>query len=48
MLDILKYTVAGIGIIYVAFYLFKPYLDKTSQTLQTLELKKGLANQTCP
>ncbi|OOQ58847.1 DUF7935 family protein [Mucilaginibacter pedocola] len=45
--DILKYTVAGIGIIYIAFYLFKPYLDK-SQTLQSLELKKGLSAQTLP
>jgi hypothetical protein len=32
-LDILKYTVAGIGVVYIAFYLFKPYLDK-GQSLQ--------------
>jgi hypothetical protein len=29
LMDILKYTIAGIGVVYVAFYLFKPYLDKT-------------------
>ncbi|AMR30313.1 hypothetical protein A0256_02215 [Mucilaginibacter sp. PAMC 26640] len=45
--DILKYTVAGIGVIYVAFYLFKPYLDKT-QNLQILEFKKAVSNQTLP
>jgi hypothetical protein len=47
LLDILKYTVAGIGIIYVAFYIFKPYLDKTT-ALQTLEFKKAIASQTLP
>jgi hypothetical protein len=47
IMDILKYTLAGIGVVYVAFYLFKPYLDKT-QTLQALELKKGLSAQTLP
>jgi hypothetical protein len=47
LLDILKYTVAGIGIIYVAFYMFKPYLDKTT-ALQTLEFKKAIATKPCP
>lgn len=47
LLDILKYTVAGIGIIYVAFYIFKPYIDK-SQNLQALELRKAISNQTLP
>jgi hypothetical protein len=47
LLDILKYTVAGIGIIYIAFYLFKPYLDK-AQNLQVLEFKKAISNQTLP
>jgi len=47
LLDILKYTVAGIGIVYVAFYMLKPYLDKTT-ALQTLEFKKAIANQTLP
>ncbi|MBL4678534.1 MAG: hypothetical protein JKY70_20395 [Mucilaginibacter sp.] len=47
LLGILKYTVAGIGIIYVAFYLFKPLLDK-SQNLQALEIRKAISNQTLP
>lgn len=47
LLDILKYTVAGIGIIYVAFYIFKPYLDKTAN-LQVLEFKKAMTTQTLP
>jgi hypothetical protein len=47
LLDILKYTVAGIGIVYIAFYLFKPYLDK-SNSLQLLDLKKAINSQTLP
>ncbi|TWR30662.1 hypothetical protein FPZ43_04625 [Mucilaginibacter pallidiroseus] len=47
LLDIIKYTIAGIGIIYIAFYLFKPYLDK-SNNIQLLELKKEIAAQTLP
>ncbi|WP_345950307.1 hypothetical protein ABDD95_02385 [Mucilaginibacter sp. PAMB04274] len=47
LLDILKLTVAGVGIVLVAFYLFKPYMDKT-QRLQVLELKKAADNQTLP
>jgi hypothetical protein len=47
LLDIFKYTVAGIGIVYIAFYLFKPYLDK-SNNLQLLDLKKAINSQTLP
>jgi hypothetical protein len=47
LLDILKYTVAGIGIVYIAFYLFRPYLDK-SNNLQLLDLKKAINSQTLP
>lgn len=47
LLDILKYTIAGIGVVWVAFYLLKPYLDKQDQ-LQVLELKKSISNQTLP
>lgn len=47
LLDILKYTVAGIGIVYIAFYLFKPYLDK-SHNLQLFDLKKAINSQTLP
>lgn len=47
LLDILKYTVAGIGVVWVALYLFKPYLDRAQQ-VQLLELKKTISNQTLP
>lgn len=47
LFDILKYTLAGIGVVYIAFYLFKPYLDK-GQNLQALELKKSISGQTLP
>jgi signal transduction histidine kinase len=47
ILDILKYTISGVGIIYIAFYMFKPYLDK-SEGIQLLELKRTIANQTLP
>ncbi len=30
ILDIVKYTLSGIGIVWVAFYLLKPYLDRPS------------------
>ncbi|UEG53730.1 hypothetical protein LLH06_01925 [Mucilaginibacter daejeonensis] len=47
LLDILKMTIAGVGVVWVAFYLIKPYLDKT-QRLQVLELKKAADNTTLP
>jgi len=47
LLDILKYTVAGIGVVWVALYLFKPYLDKAEQ-IQVLELKRAVSSQTLP
>lgn len=47
LLDILKLSVAGVGVVWVAFYLFKPYLDK-NERLQILELKKSADNQTLP
>ncbi len=47
LLDILKLTVAGVGVVWVAFYLIKPYLDK-NERLQVLELKKSADNQTLP
>src|ERR1700743_2412922 len=46
-LDIIKFTLAGVGVVYVAFYLFKPYLDK-AESLQLMELKKTISNQTLP
>jgi len=47
LLDIVKYTIAGIGVIWIAFYLVKPYLDK-SERIQLLEFKKSVSNQTLP
>jgi hypothetical protein len=47
LLDILKYTLAGVGTIYVAFYLVKPYLDR-AEKVQMADLKKTIANQTLP
>lgn len=47
LLDILKFTVAGVGIIYVAFYLLKPYLDR-AEKLQLMDLKKAISSQTLP
>lgn len=47
LLDILKYTVAGIGVVWVAVYLLKPYLDKQEQ-LQLLDFKKSVSSQTLP
>jgi hypothetical protein len=46
-LDIVKYTIAGLGIVYIAFYLIKPYLDR-DQKIQMMELKKTISNQTLP
>jgi hypothetical protein len=47
LLDIIKYTIAGMGVVWIAFYLIKPYLDK-SERIQLLEFKKAVANQTLP
>src|SRR6202046_1902859 len=47
LLDILKYTIAGMGIVWIAFYLIKPYLDR-DEKIQMLEFRKTLSNQTLP
>ena len=47
LLDILKYTVSGLGVVWIAFYLIKPYLDK-SERIQLLEFKKAVGNHTLP
>jgi hypothetical protein len=47
LLDILKYTVSGLGVVYIAFYLIKPYFDRSEQ-IQLLEFKKSISNQTLP
>lgn len=47
LLDILKYTISGLGVVWIAFYLIKPYLDK-SERIQMLEFKKSIGNHTLP
>lgn len=47
LLDIVKYTIAGIGVVSVAFYLIKPHLEK-DETIQMIELKRSLSAQTIP
>ena len=47
LLDIIKYTVAGLGVVWIAFYLIKPYLDR-SESIQLAELKKTISSQTLP
>jgi hypothetical protein len=47
LLDIIKYTVAGLGVVWIAFYLLKPYLDR-SESIQLLEFKKSISAQTLP
>ncbi len=47
LLDIVKYTVAGLGVVWIAFYLLKPYLDR-SESMQLIELKKTISSQTLP
>jgi hypothetical protein len=46
-LDILKYTIAGLGVVWIAFYLLKPYLER-NEKIQLLEFKKAVSNQTLP
>jgi hypothetical protein len=47
LIDIVKYTVAGMGVVWMAFYLIKPHFDRSEQ-IQLLEFKKAVANQTLP
>lgn len=47
LLDIVKYTISGLGVVWIAFYLIKPYLDK-SERIHMLEFKKSVANHTLP
>jgi len=46
-LDILKYTISGVGIVWIAFYVIKPYLDR-DEKIQLLEFKKNITSQTLP
>jgi len=45
--EVVKLIIAGISVVGVAFYLFKPYLDN-KEKLQLLELKKAAGSQTLP
>jgi hypothetical protein len=47
LLDIVKYTVAGLGVVWAAFYMIRPYLDR-SESMQLVELKKTISSQTLP
>lgn len=47
LFEVVKLFVAGTGIICVAFYLLKPYLNN-KEKLQLLELKKSVSAQTLP
>jgi hypothetical protein len=47
LMEVVKFTIAGIGVVMVAFYLFKPYLENREK-LQLLELKKATSTQTLP
>jgi len=47
LLDILKYTFAGVGVVWIAFYLVKPYLER-DEKIQLLEFRKSMSSQTLP
>jgi hypothetical protein len=47
LLDIVKFTIAGLGVVWIAFYLIRPYLDR-SESMQLVELKKTISSQTLP
>ena len=47
LLDILKLAMAGVAVVWVAFYMAKPYLDN-KEKFQLLELKKHTSTQTLP
>lgn len=45
--EVIKFAVAGIAVVMVAFYLARPYLNN-SQKLQLLDFKKATSAQTLP
>jgi len=45
--DIVKFTLAGAGVVWIAFYLVKPYLER-DEKMQLLEFRKTISNQTLP
>ncbi len=47
LLDVIKYTIAGLATVALAYYLVKPHLER-AEGIQLLELKKAVTNQTLP
>jgi hypothetical protein len=47
LLDILKYFIAGIGVVSATYYILKPHLDR-SDNIQLLEFKRTFNAQTLP
>lgn len=47
LMDVIKYTVAGLCVVALAYYLVKPHLDR-AEKFHLLELRKAVANQTLP
>lgn len=47
VINILTYTLSGAGVVWVAYYLFKPYLDNIGRA-QAIDYKKSVNNQTLP
>jgi hypothetical protein len=47
LMDVFKFTLAGTGVVSIAFYLIKPYLER-DEKIQLLEFRKTISNQTLP
>ena len=47
LLNTITYIIAGLSVVWIAFYLLKPYLDR-DEKIQLLEFRKTLSNQTLP
>ena len=47
LLDVIKYTIAGLATVALAYYLVRPHLDRI-ENFQLLELRKSISNQTLP
>ncbi|EHQ25391.1 DUF7935 family protein [Mucilaginibacter paludis] len=47
LLDILKYFIAGIGVVSATYYIIKPHIER-SEKVQLLEFKRTLNAQTLP
>ncbi|NCD68171.1 DUF7935 family protein [Mucilaginibacter agri] len=47
LFDILKYLIAGLGVVGISFYFIKPYIIR-SERIQILEMKRAISNQVLP